>query len=98
MQVEELIAVKVTLTAIPVFFLAIAIELMVVKFFAKSGSLNAKDDGVSIFMGLFSVITNGAAAFLTVGMLYWAQNYQITILPLSFATLVACFVLDDLRY
>ena len=49
-------------------------------------------------MGLFSVITNGAAAFLTVGMLYWAQNYQITVLPLSFATLVACFVLDDLRY
>ena len=98
MQIEELIAVKVTLTAIPVFFLAIAIELIVVKFFAKSGSLNAKDDGVSIFMGLFSVITNGAAAFLTVGMLYWAQNYQITVLPLSFATLVACFVLDDLRY
>ena len=28
MQVEELIAVKVTLTAIPVFFLAIAIELI----------------------------------------------------------------------
>ena len=61
MQIEELIAVKVTLTAIPVFFLAIAIELVAVKFFAQRGSLNAKDDGVSIFMGLFSVITNGAA-------------------------------------
>jgi sterol desaturase/sphingolipid hydroxylase (fatty acid hydroxylase superfamily) len=60
--------------------------------------LNAKDDGVSIFMGLFSVITNGAAAFLTVGMLYWAQNYQLTVLPLTVTTLVACFVLDDLRY
>ena len=44
-------------------------------------------------MGLFSVITNGAAAFLTVGMLYWAQNYQITVLPLLI-DLVACFVLE----
>jgi hypothetical protein len=41
MQIEELIAVKVTLTAIPVFFLAIAIELVAVKFFAQRGSLNA---------------------------------------------------------
>lgn len=98
MQIEELIAVKVTLTAIPVFFLAIAIELLAVRYFGSRGSLNAKDDGVSIFMGLFSVVTNGAAAFLTIGMLYWAQNYQITVLPLTFATLVACFVIDDLRY
>ena len=91
-MMKRLIAVKVTLTAIPVFFLAIAIELMVVKFFAKSGSLNAKDDGVSIFMGLFSVITNGAAVFDGWHALLGG------ILPLSFATLVACFVLDDLRY
>ena len=87
-----------TLTAIPVFFLAIAIELVAVKFFAQRGSLNAIDDSVSIFLGLFSVIPNGAAAFLTVGMLYWAQNHQLTILPLTATTLVACFVLDDLRY
>ena len=98
MDIQQLISVKVTLTAIPVFFIAIAIEVLAVKFFAARGTLNAKDDGVSIFMGLFSVITNGAAAFLTVGMLYWAQNYQITVLPLTLTCLVACFILDDLRY
>lgn len=98
MSVNEIITIKVTLTAIPVFFLAIALEILAVRFLRQRGSLNAKDDSVSIFMGLFSVVTNGAAAFLTLGLLLWAQQYQMTVLPMTFAVLVACFVLDDLRY
>jgi sterol desaturase/sphingolipid hydroxylase (fatty acid hydroxylase superfamily) len=98
MSVNEIITIKVTLTAIPVFFLAIGLEILAVRFLRQRGSLNAKDDAVSIFMGLFSVLTNGAAAFLTLGMLLWAQQYQLTVLPMTFAVLVACFVLDDLRY
>tara|TARA_B110000971_G_scaffold221429_1_gene268506 strand:+ start:2124 stop:3053 length:930 start_codon:yes stop_codon:yes gene_type:complete len=98
MSVNEIITVKVTLMAIPVFFLAIALEILAVRFLRQRGSLNAKDDGVSIFMGLFSVVINGTAAFLTLGMLLWAQQYQVVVLPITFAVLVACFVLDDLRY
>ncbi len=98
MSVNEIITVKVTLMAIPVFFIAIALEILAVRFFRQRGSLNAKDDGVSIFMGLFSVVINGTAAFLTLGMLLWAQQYQVVVLPMTFAVLVACFVLDDLRY
>ena len=58
MQIEELIAVKVTLTAIPCFFSQFAIELLAVRYFAARGKrfFVAKDDGVSIFMGLFSVV------------------------------------------
>ena len=74
MSVNEIITIKVTLTAIPVFFLAIALEILAVRFLRQRGSLNAKDDSVSIFMGLFSVVTNGAAAFLTLGLLLWAQQ------------------------
>ncbi len=98
MTVEDLISVKITLIFIPVFFLSIALELIAVRYFARRGSINAKDDSVSIFMGLFSVVANGAAAFITVAMLYWAQRYQITALPLTVSSLVACFILDDLRY
>lgn len=98
MTVEDLISVKITLVFIPVFFLSIALELIAVRYFGRRGSINAKDDSVSIFMGLFSVVANGAAAFLTVAMLFWAQRYQITALPLTVSTLVACFILDDLRF
>ncbi len=98
MSIEELISVKVTVSFIPFFFLAIALELLAIRFLKRRGNLHAKDDGVSIFMGLFSVVANGAAAFLTVGLLYWAKTYQITALPLTVGTLVACFILDDLRF
>ena len=98
MSVEQLISLPVLVMVIPIFFISIAAELIAVRYFKQSGSLHAKDDAVSIFMGLFSVISNGSAAFLTLAMLVWAQQYQITALPLTVATLVACFVLDDLRY
>lgn len=98
MDIQQIISAPVFLIAIPVFFLFIAIELVAVRYFKAQGSLHAKDDTVSISMGLISVPANAAAAFLTVAMLYWAQNYQVTALPISIATLVVCFVLDDLRY
>ena len=49
-------------------------------------------------MGLMSVVTNGAAAFITLGMLLWAEQYKIIELPLTLAVILACFILDDLRY
>ena len=98
MNVEELITVKVTLMALPVFFISIFLEIVCVKFFKTRGSLHGTDDSVSIFMGLFSVVANGAAAFITIGLLFWAKQYQIIALPLTIWVLVLCFVIDDLRY
>ena len=98
MDVSNIITTPVILSAIPVFFLFIFAEIIAVRYFNQRGSLHTKDDSVSIFMGLFSVLTNGAAAFLTLGMLVWAQQFQIYALPLTWTTLIACFVLDDLRY
>ena len=98
MDVSNIITTPVILSAIPVFFLFIFAEIIAVRYFNQRGSLHAKDDSVSIFMGLFSVLTNGAAAFLTLGMLVWAQQFQIYALPLTWTTLIACFVVDDLRY
>ena len=65
---------------------------------AALGGDQARDDAISIFMGVVSLLSNGAAAFLTLAMLVWAQQFQTHALPLTVSTLIACFILDDLRY
>ncbi len=98
MVLEDIVASKVTLYAIPVFFAAIAIEMVIVRIFGTRVEMDGKDDAVSIFLGLASTLTNGASAFLTVAMLFWAAQYQLVAIPLTVASVVACFLLDDLRY
>jgi sterol desaturase/sphingolipid hydroxylase (fatty acid hydroxylase superfamily) len=98
MVLEDIVASKVTLYAIPVFFVAIAIEMVLVRIFGTRVEMDGRDDAVSIFLGLASTVTNGASAFLTVAMLFWAAQYQLVAIPLTVASVVACFLLDDLRY
>ena len=98
MSLENIISAKVTLFALPIFFIAILIEITAKKLLNARGTLNSTDDSVSIFMGLMSVVTNGAAAFITLGMLLWAEQYKIIELPLTLTVILACFILDDLRY
>lgn len=98
MVLEDIVASKVTLYALPVFFAAIAIEMVIVRIFGTRVEMDGKDDAVSIFLGLASTLTNGASAFLTVAMLFWAAQYQLVAIPLTVASVVACFLLDDLRY
>ncbi|MEP3891272.1 MAG: sterol desaturase family protein [Hellea sp.] len=98
MSLEEIISVKVTLLALPIFFISIAIEIAAKKFLKTRGTLHSVDDSVSIFMGLVSVVTNGAAAFITVGLLFWAAQFQLYTIPLTLWAILACFILDDLRY
>ena len=98
MVLEDIVASKVTLYAIPVFFAAIAIEMVLVRIFGTRVEMDGRDDAVSIFLGLASTVTNGASAFPTVAMLFWAAQYQLVAIPLTVASVVACFLLDDLRY
>jgi len=98
MNLENIISAKVTLYALPIFFIAILIEITAKKLLNARGTLNSVDDSVSIFMGLMSVVTNGAAAFITLGMLLWAEQFKVFDLPLTLTVIIACFILDDLRY
>lgn len=98
MNLENIISAKVTLFALPIFFIAIFIEILAKKILNAHGTLHSKDDSVSIFMGLMSVVTNGAAAFITLGMLLWAEQFKMFDLPLTITVIIACFILDDLRY
>jgi len=73
LNLDKIINADVTLVAIPFFFLAILIEIIVVKFFNANGSIDTKDNSVSIFMGLMSVVVNGLAAFITLNVLFWFE-------------------------
>ena len=98
MSLEKIINLEVTLIAIPFFFLAILLEILAIKFLKTNGTIDTKDNSVSIFMGLTSVVTNGLSAFITLNVLFWFEQYQITKLPLTIWTVIICFILDDLRY
>ena len=98
MTLESLISLDILYVAAPIYFAFILIEVLAIKYFKRPGQLGARDDAISIFMGVVSLLSNGAAAFLTLAMLVWAQQFQIHALPLTVSTLIACFILDDLRY
>ena len=98
MALEDIVASKVTLIAIPFFFGAIFLETLAVKVFKVPGNLDMQDDGTSIFLGLTSVLTNGASAFLTLGLLLWAAQFRIADIPLTLSAIIVCFILDDMRY
>ena len=98
MTLESLISLDILYVAAPIYFAFIVIEVLAIKYFKRPGQLEARDDAISIFMGVVSLLSNGAAAFLTLAMLVWAQQFQIHALPLTVSTLIACFILDDLRY
>jgi len=97
-SLEKIINLEVTLIAIPFFFLAILLEILAIKFLKTNGTIDTKDNSVSIFMGLTSVITNGLSAFITLNVLFWFEQFQITKFPLTIWTVIICFILDDLRY
>ena len=98
MALEDIVGSKVTLIAIPFFFGAIFLETLAVKVFKVPGNLDMQDDGTSIFLGLTSVLTNGASAFLTLGLLLWAAQFRIADIPLTLSAIIVCFILDDMRY
>ena len=98
MTLESLISLDILYVAAPIYFAFIVIEVMAIKYFKRPGQLEARDDAISIFMGVVSLLSNGAAAFLTLAMLVWTQQFQTHALPLTISTFISCFILDDLRY
>ena len=97
-MLDQLIALPLLTLAIPIFFLTIFFEMIGIRFFNARGTKGLADDGVSIFLGLVSAVTNGATAFITAGALLWASQYRLFEIETTLVALVACFVLDDLRF
>ncbi|AWY99684.1 fatty acid hydroxylase superfamily protein [Rhodobiaceae bacterium] len=98
MTLEQLIATNFTVVTLAFYFSFILIEAFSIRFLKARGELNAKDNLTCIFMGLMSSVANGAAAFISVGAMYWAMQYQIISLPITITTVVICFIANDLRF
>lgn len=98
MTLESIVSSNIALIVIPLYFIAIFAESIFNHFFHERGAGDWKDNGISMFMGLVSAVTNGATAFISVAALFWVQQFQFYAIPLSFAALLVCFILDDMRY
>lgn len=98
MTLEAIVQSNIGLIVVPLYLGSIVFESLFNHFHHENRSGDWKDNLVSIGMGLVSAVTNGATAFLTVAVLFWAVNYQMFSIPLSIASLIACFILDDLRF
>ncbi len=98
MTIDQLIATNFTVITLVFYFSFILIEAFSIRFLKARGELNAKDNLTCIFMGLMSSVANGAAAFISVGAMYWAMQFQIVSLPVTVATVVLCFIANDLRF
>ncbi|WP_430429972.1 sterol desaturase family protein [Parasphingorhabdus sp.] len=98
MTLESIISSNIALIVIPLYFIAIFAESIFNHFFHERGVGDWKDNGVSMFMGLVSAVTNGATAFISVAALFWVQQFQLYAIPLSITALLVCFLLDDMRY
>ncbi|MEP3420928.1 MAG: sterol desaturase family protein [Erythrobacter sp.] len=98
MTLETLINSNIALIVIPLYFISIFAESIFNHFHHRDGVGDLKDNFASMGMGLVSAVTNGATAFITVGALFWAAQYQLFDIPLTVASLIACFILDDSRF
>ena len=97
-MLEQIVSSNIALIVIPLYFASILFESVANHFLHARGAGDWKDNFTSMGLGIVSAVTNGATAFITVGVLFWVQQYQLFAIPLSLASLVACFILDDLRF
>jgi sterol desaturase/sphingolipid hydroxylase (fatty acid hydroxylase superfamily) len=98
MTISALIRSNIGLYSAIFFFTLLAIEIIVIKRFHARGRIPAKDATLGVLTGVLSDPVNGLSAFITLGILAMVQPFQIITLPVTLATFVVCFVLDDLRF
>lgn len=98
MSVQQVMDLPITLISVVLFFSMMAVELIAIFLFRAKGTYVAKDSVLGVFLGLMSEPANALTAFITFGFLSLAKPFQLTELPITWATFALCFVLDDLRF
>lgn len=88
----------VTQLAIPLFVIAILLELVVIRFLKRRGDYETRDTLTSLLMGVGNVVSGLLLGFIAFGVLMWAWEFRIMDLGTSWWVIALCFVLDDLRY
>ena len=84
--------------AVPLFIAAILAEFAFVKLTGKGGRFETRDALTSLAMGAGNVAAGIALGFVAYGVYVWLWEYRLFDLGAAWWVVVACFVLDDLRY
>ena len=88
----------VTLLAVPLYLLAIMIELVAVRYWHRKGEFETRDALTSLLMGTGNVIAGLLLGFVSVTALLWVWQFRFFDLGLHWWVFVAAFIFDDLRY
>lgn len=95
---NELAFFDVTLLAVPLYLLAIMIELVAVRYWHRKGEFETRDALTSLLMGTGNVVAGLLLGFVSVTALLWVWQFRFFDLGLHWWVFVAAFIFDDLRY
>ncbi len=84
--------------AAPLYFVLMLVELVLIAMRRGKGEYEARDTLTSLSMGVISVVTGALFAGGFEFLLFAAYEWRIADPGFGIAAVVACFVLDDLRY
>jgi len=84
--------------AVPVFVLAILVEIAALRLFGAKGRYETRDTLTSLVMGAGNVVAGLALGFVAYGFFQWVWQFRLFDLGHHWAVVALCFVLDDLRY
>lgn len=88
----------VTLLAVPLYLLAIMIELVAVRYWHLKGEFETRDALTSLLMGTGNVVAGLLLGFVSVTALLWVWQFRFFDLGLHWWVFIAAFIFDDLRY
>ena len=83
---------------VPILIGIAVVETLAIYFFKLKGKNDFKEWILNMSMGVLSYPVNGIFAFITLGALFWAKEFQIYTFPFTLSALVLCFILDDLTF
>ena len=88
----------VSLLAIPVYVVLLAIEFALIRRGGFGGRFEVRDTATSLAMGLGSVVSDALLGFISAAVLLAAWEFRVATFPIALWSFALCFVLNDLRY
>lgn len=89
---------NVTQMAIPIFIVAILLELFLIRFRGARGSYETRDTLTSLLMGGGNVVSGLILGVVSYLALMWVWQYRIFDWGLTVTAGLVAFVIDDFRY
>lgn len=84
--------------AVPAFTLAIAIEVLLIRYAGRKGRYETRDALTSLIMGVGNVAVGLFLGLASYAFLSWLYGFRINTIGFEWWAIAIAFVLDDLRY